>query len=275
MNTKTNELAAQAKEGNRKALEALVKSIQNRIYRFSLKMVYQPQDAEDATQEILIRIITKLDSFRQESSFSTWAMTIAANHLKNRKQNRKENWFTFKRCEDSVLKELPDPSTLTHCKAEQHLIVEEMRIRCMQGLLQCLDTDHRIAYIIGSTMELSSPEGAAILNISPSAFRKRLSRARESIRTFLTNNCDLFDAMNPCNCKSQATKAIRRGDIQPEKLQFAGHAVSKPPIADIKKALVNLDTVTREVELMRLNQEFKPPGTFPEIVKQMLNVIPG
>lgn len=272
MNTDTNALVVQAKEGDRKALESLVKSVQGRIYRLSLKMLYHPQDAEDATQEILIRIITKLDSFRQESSFFTWALTIATNHLKNRKQNQQENWFTFKRCEASVLRELPDQSTLTHFKAEQDLVVEEMRIKCMQGLLQCLDADHRIAYIIGSTMALSGPEGAVILDISPAAFRKRLSRARESIREFLTANCDLFDGNNPCNCKSQAMKAVSRGYIQPENLQFAEHPVSKATISDVKEELAKLDTITREVELMRLNQAFKTPATLLQNIKQILDV---
>lgn len=271
MDYDTNELVSLAKEGDRHALESLVKSIQNRVYRMSLKMLYQPSDAEDATQEILIRIITKLDSFRQESSFTTWALTIASNHLKNKQQNKKTKWFNFQRCEAAILKEVPDQTTLQYVKAEQNLVVEEMRIICMQGLLQCLDPDHRMAYILGVTMDLSGSEGAGIQGISPPAFRKRLSRARESIRTFLTMNCDLFDDSNPCNCASQAHLSVKKGRIQPKNLCFAGQAVSEPKVSDVKVHLANLDNMAREVALMRMNQDYQVPDVFIQGIKELLN----
>ena len=267
----TNKLISLAKEGNRDALESLVKLIQDRIYRLALKMLYQPQDAEDATQEILIKIITKLDSFREESSFHTWALTIAANHLKNRKQNQKENWFTFKRCEAAILKEIPDESTRTHFKAEQNLVVEEMRIMCMQGLLQCLDTDHRLAYILGSTMGLTGPEGSIILEISPVAFRKRLSRARESLRDFLTAHCDLFDTKNKCNCSAQAMSAVEKDYIKPERLRFRGQPCFENSDPDVETKLAALDSMSREVALMQMNQEFQAPETFIKGIKQIID----
>ena len=62
-----------AKDGNKKSLEAIVRRIQDRIYGLSLRMLYRPEDAEDATQEILIKIITHLDSFEGRSKFSNWA----------------------------------------------------------------------------------------------------------------------------------------------------------------------------------------------------------
>ena len=80
-------LVTLAMEGDKDALEMLIRSIQNRIFGLSLKMLYQPSDAEDATQEILIKIVTRLESFRQESTFDTWAMKIASNHLLNKQKN--------------------------------------------------------------------------------------------------------------------------------------------------------------------------------------------
>ncbi len=266
----TDELVSLAKEGDRDALESLVKSIQDRIYRFALKMMYQRSDAEDATQEILIKIITKLDSFRQESSFSTWAFTIAANHLKNKRQSQKEEWFTFKRCEAAILTEIPDQSTVNYSKAEQDLVVEEMRISCMHALHQCLDRKHRLAYILGTTLGVSGPEGAAILETSAAAYRKRLSRARESIRQFLMVNCDLFEGKNPCNCKSQALLAIKNGKIEPKNLRFAGQSVSEAFVPDIEKQLASLNDMAREVALMQTNQDYKAPEAFIQGIKQII-----
>lgn len=264
------ELVKCAKEGDRDALESLVKLISDRIYRFALKMLYQTTDAEDATQEILIKIITKLDSFREESTFSTWALTIAANHIKNRRANQKERWYTFERCEDAILKEIPDQSTLNHPKAEQELIVEEMRISCMHALLQCLDRDHRMVYILGVAMGMSGPEGAEILEISPAAFRKRLSRARESLRNFFVVNCDLFDRKNPCNCRNQAVSAIKRGIVKTSELRFAGRSLSKKVVLDVEKHLVSLDHMAREVALMKINQDYKAPELFIQGIRQVL-----
>ena len=270
MNYDINELVRLAKEGDRDALESLVKSIQDRIYRFALKMMYQTSDAEDATQEILIKIITKLDSFREESSFSTWAFTIASNHLKNKRQNQKERWYTFKRCEEAILKEIPDLSTLNHSDAEQNLVVEEMRISCMHALLQCLDRDHRLVYVLGTAMGVSGPEGAAILDITPAAFRKRLSRSRESLRKFLLSHCDLFNQKNSCNCKSQAISAINRGILNPKNLRFAGRPVSKELVPDVEEHLKSLDHMAREVALMKINQDYKAPELFVQGIKQIL-----
>ena len=69
-------MVEQAKEGHKDALEALIRSIQDRIYGLSIRMLYHPADAEDATQEILIKVITHLDSFRGESAFTTWVTEL-------------------------------------------------------------------------------------------------------------------------------------------------------------------------------------------------------
>lgn len=57
------------------------------IYNLSLRMLGSPHDAEDASQEIMIKIITQLSTFRKESAFSTWVYRIATNYLKNCKKS--------------------------------------------------------------------------------------------------------------------------------------------------------------------------------------------
>ena len=61
-----------ALSGDTKALEELLVSVQDMIYNLSLRMLGNPCDAEDASQEIFIRIITRLSTFKKESAFSTW-----------------------------------------------------------------------------------------------------------------------------------------------------------------------------------------------------------
>src|SRR5687767_1084771 len=82
------DLVKSAVTGNKKSLEQLIKKHQAWIYNIALKMVWYPADAEDVTQETLIKIITKLSTFRGESSFRTWAYRIVANHVINMKKRR-------------------------------------------------------------------------------------------------------------------------------------------------------------------------------------------
>jgi len=67
---------------------------------------------------------------------------------------------------------------------ERSLLVEEVKIGCTLGMLQCLDRPHRLAYVLGEILDLSGPECAAALEISPELFRKRLQHARTAIEAF-------------------------------------------------------------------------------------------
>ena len=66
-----------AVQGDRSALEQLVRRHQGFIYSLAQRMLYSPEDAADATQEILICIVTNLVSFRGDAAFRTWAYRIA------------------------------------------------------------------------------------------------------------------------------------------------------------------------------------------------------
>ena len=83
-------LVARARSGSRAALEDLVRRHQGWIYNIAIRMLYHPQDAEDATQEILIKAVTRLLSFEGRSSFRTWLYRIVVNHVLNMKRGRLE-----------------------------------------------------------------------------------------------------------------------------------------------------------------------------------------
>src|ERR671921_1505843 len=84
------ELVSAARDGDARALERLVRAIHDRIYRLALRMTGRPPDAEDATQEILIRVITRLSTFRGEAAFTTWVHRIAVNYLLDRSKSSAE-----------------------------------------------------------------------------------------------------------------------------------------------------------------------------------------
>src|SRR5713226_10007008 len=88
------ELVEQARNGERAALEKLVLRHQAWIYNIAVRMVFHPQDAEEVTQEVLIKVITKLSTFKGESKFRTWLYRIAANHVLNMKRRSAETKVT-------------------------------------------------------------------------------------------------------------------------------------------------------------------------------------
>src|SRR5262245_43098308 len=126
------ELVRRIQNGDREALESLVRHHQDWIYNIALRMVYLPEDAEDATQEILIKLLTKLSTFEGRSSFRTWLYRLVCNHVLNMKRARAERAeWTFSKFGSGLAnapdEELPDPRSLP---ADMQLILDESRITC-------------------------------------------------------------------------------------------------------------------------------------------------
>src|SRR5258707_5265310 len=85
------DLVMRARSGDRQALEELIQRHQGWIYNIAVRMLYHPQDAEDASQEILVKVLTRLSSFEGRSSFRTWLYRIVVSNVLNMKRGRLEN----------------------------------------------------------------------------------------------------------------------------------------------------------------------------------------
>src|SRR5438034_5991215 len=125
-------LVARANAGEQPALEELVRRHQAWIYNIAIRMLAHPQDAEDATQEILIKAITRLSSFEGRSSFRTWLYRIVVNHVLNMKRGRTEQTPLSFRSYGQELDNtpdlaLPDPRSVS---ADVRLLVAEAMISC-------------------------------------------------------------------------------------------------------------------------------------------------
>lgn len=105
--------------------------------------------------------------------------------------------------------------------AERSMLTEEVKIGCTLGMLQCLDRPHRLAYILGELLELSSSDAAEALGVEPAALRKRLERARERIESFAREHCGLVSAQASCQCNRRVPAALRLGRARADALQFA------------------------------------------------------
>jgi len=272
MQSNLEQLVQDANSGDREALELIVQNIQTPIYRMAFRMLGLPQDAEDAAQEILIKVITHLGDFRGDSAFFSWVYRIASNHLINTRKRRMErSGIDFELWENLIHVDVEAPGVDAFPEAEKALLIQEVRIGCMQGLLMSLDRDHRMAVILGEIFEVTSQEGAFILEISPEAFRKRLSRGRKRIEAFMRKNCTLINAKGPCRCLEQVGRDIATGWIDPEKLHFANYFGSPEEQNRVLQGLSEMEKLTRITFLLQNYPTFRPPTAFAHIVRDLID----
>ena len=216
------DLISQAKNGNRDALEKLVLRHQAWIYNIAVRMVFHPQDAEEVTQEVLIKAITRLSTFQGNSQFRTWLYRIAANHVLNMKRRRGEKEsLPFSSYADAINEtpdlELPDPKSVP---VDVPLLVEEAKVACTTGMLLCLDRKQRLVFTLGEIFGASDTIGSEILEMSPDNFRQSLARARRDLYQFMNGQCGLVNANNPCRCPKKTRGFINAGHVDPHHLQF-------------------------------------------------------
>jgi RNA polymerase sigma factor (sigma-70 family) len=220
-------LVGRANAGEREALEELVRRHQAWIYNIAIRMLGHPQDAEDATQEILIKTLTRLSSFEGRSSFRTWLYRIVVNHVLNTKRGRLEpETLTFS-CYAHGLESTPDldPPDEASVPVDVGLLVDEARISCTSGMLLCLDRTQRLVYILGEIFEVSHVLGAELLDISRENFRQRLARARRDLHNFMNDKCGLVNPTNPCRCAKKTRGFMQAGYVDPTNLLFARERV--------------------------------------------------
>ena len=223
------ELIEQSKNGCHVAVEKLILRHQAWIYNIAIRMVFHPHDAEEVTQEVLIKAITRLSTFNGESKFRTWLYRITANHVLNMKRRggEKES-HTFASYADAINGtpdlDLPDPKSVP---VEVPLLVEEAKISCTTGMLLCLNRKQRLIFVLAEIFGVSDSVGSEILEMSPDNFRQSLSRARRDLYHFMNNQCGLINTNNPCRCPKKTKGFIEAGHIDPNNLKFSSSRVVK------------------------------------------------
>ena len=144
-----------AASGNRDALEELLGDVQDMVFNLSLRMLGTVPDAEDACQEILIKVMTHLSDFRKESRFSTWVFRIAVNHvLAYRKHMFSQHRLSFEYYGEDIAngreEDVPDMTG----GVDRGILEEELKLSCTNVMLQCLDGESRCIFILGTMFRL-------------------------------------------------------------------------------------------------------------------------
>jgi RNA polymerase sigma factor (sigma-70 family) len=255
-------LVRRAADGDRGALEAVVRGVQDDVYRLALRMLWHPADAEDATQEILVRLVTRLDAFRGEAAFATWAYRVAVNHLLTTRRRRAERAALS-------LDEFGDDLARGFDRAyaapgvDDGLLEEEVKVGCTQAMLLCLDRGQRAAYIVGEVFDLPSEEAAWILELTPAAYRKRLSRARARVSSFMDGHCGLVRPENPCRCHRRIGTAIATGRVDPANLLFARAGA-------VRRGIEEMEGLHASAAVLRSHPDTRAPDA---LARRVLDIV--
>lgn len=254
--------------GSRADLEKLVFRHQAWIYNIAFKMVADPADAEDVTQEILIKIVTKLSSYDPlNGAFRTWVYRIVANHVINMRRRKHERHHMSLDDHADVIARIPDDAI--HGHADNRVLIEEVKIKCWTAMLLCLDRRHRLVYILGEIFDVKDGLGSEIMDVSPANYRQMLSRGRKKIYHFMTRQCGLIHPDNPCHCgrKMQGFKDV--GFVDEDQILFFQEDVLK--VKDVVREHQQEFDKLCSPEIRRLFREhpfYETPGSIQLWIKQ-------
>lgn len=266
------QLVERARGGDLAALDGLLRALEGPVHQLSVRMLGVRADAEDATQEILLKVTTHLATYRAESPFGTWVFSIASNHLLNAKRRgpaRREVSF-------DVLGTELDRGLAFHARLDERgtalspedkLEARRTALSCTQAMLVCLPPPQRLSYLLDVVFGLSASEAGEVLGIAPAAHRQRVARARQALDAFTEQRCGLIDASAPCRCAHQVP-AKRWARAQG--LAHPGLEVSDAELDDAHAGLVELIALGDAAAVIRGAPRYAAPTAMIEGIRAVL-----
>ncbi|MEJ2637374.1 MAG: sigma-70 family RNA polymerase sigma factor [Calditrichia bacterium] len=172
------ELIQLALQGNEKGYEKLLNKYRNLVFTIMLKMVRNPQEAEDLTQEAFMKAFNSLASFNDEFAFSTWLMKIASNNCIDFLRKRKLRTYSINEPiqykDEKIEIEIPDAEPTP----EKSLLQNE-RKRMIEEAIDQLPERYRYVILLRHKEEKSYEEISEILNLPLGTVKAQIFRARE------------------------------------------------------------------------------------------------
>jgi RNA polymerase sigma factor (sigma-70 family) len=262
-------LAERALGGERIALELLCRELQGPLFRLALRIVGKPEPARDATQEVLLQVVTHLSQFRGESRFLTWAYTIATRHfLRSRSRLAREREVEVLEGQIRLGLRVTEPTSAP--EGDARLLERETRLGCTSAMLGCLTLEERVAVVLVEVLGADDELGARLCETSAVTFRKRLSRARQKLRPILEDLCGLARSEAPCSCPRQA-RAKQLGQVDSSTYVHLP-LVDEPTVA---RAMEGLGALRRLGPVFAVEPMVGPPEDLWEELRRRLPTVLG
>jgi len=259
-------LRVRAVGGDGAALEALCRALAGPVYRLCLHMLGHMGDAEDAAQDVLVKVVTHLSQFEGRSALTTWVHQVAVRHLLGVRRSRAEELAVDATTLAGMLEQgLAYGAALPPPGPEERVLVQEVRLSCTQGMLLRLSREERLALVLVELLGLDGAEAAEVAGVSHAALRQRLARARAHLGEFLSSRCGLVSETAACRCERQVRARQAMGMGAPQLAPLCTEV--RPPVgADVHAAAAELG------HLRAVRQAFHRDGLFaaPERLRQRL-----
>lgn len=137
---------------------------------------------------------------------------------------------------------------------EKDILAEELKMSCTNVMLQCLDTESRCIFILGTMFKVDSRIAGEILEMTPEAYRQRLSRTRKKMAEFLGKYCGEY-GNGRCKCKDRVNYAIQNHRINPLQLDYtAATEISAQTILNVKNAMEDIDNLSQDFSFCKAYQ---------------------
>jgi RNA polymerase sigma factor (sigma-70 family) len=203
-------LASRVLEGDARAADELCRALEAPLYRLAVRLLRDPDDARDATQESLLLVVTHLSTFRAESRLFTWAYGITLRHVLRSRRSR-ERTRSRLALELKIRAGLCVPAGEPSAEGERALELRETQLGCTRAMLECLTLEERAAIVLAEILGADDTLGARLCGVAAPTYRKRLSRARAKLRPVLEDLCGLASPANPCTCAHQTNAKAALG----------------------------------------------------------------
>lgn len=255
--------------GDKDALEQVLLEVKDLIYTLSLRMLGMCADAEDATSDILIKVMTQLSTFRKEAKFTTWVYRIAVNYLIDYKKGMfAQHPLDFEFYANDIqagYTSSEDELLLGVSKAQ---LSEELKLSCTNVMLQCLKPEERCIFILGTMFHVDSKLAGEILDISPENYRQKLSRARKRMKEFLKENCGL-SGCGGCDCERRVGYAIKQHRLHPQHLEYT--RLVQLPQDDIHRIKEAMDDFDDQMDIFAQMPKYQYPNEIKAFITHLVD----
>ncbi|HHV07028.1 MAG TPA: sigma-70 family RNA polymerase sigma factor [Firmicutes bacterium] len=183
-------------QGDKEAFATLVERYQDKIYNLTYRLVSNPEDAADLTQEVFYRAFLRIKGFRGDASFATWLYRIATNVCYDQLRIRKNRQVVSldNTSPDDPPRDLPDQEA-----GPAELCMKRIVFQRLQEAIATLPVEQRTAMVLRDIQGLSYEEMAQVLQCPLGTVKSRLSRARRALKDKLMSERELFFSENVYN----------------------------------------------------------------------------
>ena len=187
------QLIGRMQERDGGAVAELASTYGPRIHQLALRYVKNWEDAEEVTQDVLLKVYRKIDAFRGDAALSSWIYRITFNTAMSRLRSARASRMTEVQAQENVSIEQPDRQANEPADwsalADDQVLRGQMRERLIASLGE-LPVVYRVPVILRDIQGLSTEEASAVLRVKPQTLKSRLHRGRLMLRQHLADFAD-------------------------------------------------------------------------------------